>query len=124
MTVRTQPLTDTPVETLTDTERRARILEAAALEIEVRGWARGRCQDEHGRVCAFGAMAHASGYGDYGHLAEMSWGPDALTSVDSPVGLMYAVPFFNDYVAESAADVTFLLRWRAQELRDLEGATP
>lgn len=123
MTVRTQPLTDTPE--VTEVERRARILEAAALEIEVRGWAQGVSCDDHGRVCLMGAI-------DVCRTMEMDW--FGVASVWDPDwrrafphhhdGALMPWALWNDQRERTASEVTHLLRWRAQELRDLEGATP
>lgn len=124
MTVRTQPLIDAPVETLTDTERRARILEAAALEIEVRGHCCFVvCHAGNGSVCLGGAVLFALGrFPTPGSqwFSDSDWAAiDVLLNDRSFVERANWSQFSDTH---TPADVTFLLRWRAQELRDLEGA--
>lgn len=108
---------------LSDRERRARVLEAAALEIEVRGWATGDGECPTGEVCLIGGIARAIGeepnacefWEDYaaqfgGPVFQPSkWRCDALD--DSLYG-------WNDMPGRTADEVTFLLRWRAEEIRD------
>lgn len=115
-------------EVLTERERRARTLEAAALEIEVRGWARFSSCNARGEVCGGGALLFALGAppceshftdADMAALnAVWGWRGESLDSAEVCNKDMLQIAPFNDNVAESAADVTFLLRWRAQELRD------
>ncbi len=103
----------------TDVEQRARLLEAAALELEVRGWCQQSSQDEAGRVCAIGALkaavgidpAASFGHEDIARVHEMwgntDWYEPELNIVE-----------FNDNPDRDPADVAFLLRWRAAEVRD------
>ena len=66
-----------PVEVLTEREKRARTLEAAALEGDMRGWCHSQIEDEAGRVCLVGAICKAQGYTgwDYYGSASQAWGP-------------------------------------------------
>src|SRR4051812_8981863 len=108
---------DAPVEVDTEREQRARTLEAAALEIEVRGWTRGAycCAIEGGAVCAVGAIGFAAGLTAPDSFA-------AMGSIDDAAGHAFgrylSLMDFNDSRARDAADVTFVLRWRAEEIRD------
>lgn len=99
------------VEVLTEREERARTLEGAALEIEVRGWCQGRRQNAAGEVCGVGAIHHALGVdwntASYDQALNVWGGPRHID-----------IATFNDNHAESADEVTFLLRWRAEEVRD------
>jgi hypothetical protein len=92
-------------------EQRASILEAAALEIEVRGRACGEAEDEHGAVCLVGALALAQGRPsqdwEFCAVEDVFWGHRRCTD---------DLWLFND--SNAANEVTFLLRWRAQEIRD------
>jgi len=98
-------------EVLTECEQRARTLEAAALEIEVRGWHKGLPFNEAGSVCLVGAVGFASGM----TIEDSGWYLNSeLTWPTSDCSLLYD---FNDN-AKSADEVTFLLRWRAEEIRD------
>ena len=101
-------------EVLTEREQRARTLEAAALEIEVRGWATGMGRDGEGRVCLLGAIALVLG------MEPASW-PDCQVSaafgVNHDEDDIYPEDW-NDAPGRTADEVTFLLRWRAEEIRD------
>jgi hypothetical protein len=107
-------------EVVTESERRARILEAAALEIEVRGWAQGWCCAPEGQVCLGGAILAAEGR----ELALSTItigcaGADAWDAIETAFGKGGPdATAFNDHTANTADEVTFLLRWRAQEIRD------
>jgi hypothetical protein len=112
-------------EVLTEREQRARTLEAAALEIEVRGWGRGMLMAVDGSVCINGAIglatviphdaqggsshsldhSHRMGYHDVGRK---TWGRSYNYE---------RLAYFNDHLVDSA-EATFLLRWRAEEIRD------
>lgn len=112
-----------PAEVLTEREQRARTLEAAALEIEMRGWTKARNENAAGNVCLVGAIAHAMGLtpislGDMSyHNAYRTWfGGDG--SPFPGIGGLLRLPSWNDHVAQSAEEVTFFLRWRAEEIRD------
>lgn len=85
-------------------ENKARTLEAAALEIEMRGWCKGTVQDNKGRVCLIGAVM----YGSAG----------AFCAADFFPGRVSLVSLWNDKAAVTADRVTHLLRWRAEEIRD------
>lgn len=95
-------------------EERARILEAAALEIEVRGWTQHTDCDESGRVCALGAIAFASGWngpGSRGGIgAKFFEALDVWPQLGEPQR-------FNDAEGRTAEEVTLLLRLRAEEVR-------
>jgi len=125
-------------------ERRASILEAAALEIEVNGWCQGRGIDDSddeedgpndGRRCLLGGIYNAlsSGSGNaYADAAAVWYGREA-TSDDwtalwtwNDVGSEYGPCEFDNEPLRpppgtdirTADEVTFILRWRAQEIRD------
>jgi hypothetical protein len=87
-------------------EERARVLEAAALEIEVRGWCQRKLVDDAGRVCALWAISKAAPEALVGNV----WGND--------VAVLKLVVAFNDDPGRTAGEVTFVLRWRAAEIRD------
>lgn len=109
----------------TEREQRARALEAAALEIELRGWTSCQLMDADGRVCAMGALICA-----LGQELRPDVTPQPFADTD------YAIDFdpvrdtwgraqhdadpmrWNDTHARDAADVCFVLRWRAEEIRD------
>ena len=101
---------------VSEREQRARTLEAAALEIEVRGWAQGTSRADDGSTCLLGSIAMALGYeiGPGGLDSQVSrpvvraWGrfPEDLTPIQ-----------WNDKIARSADEVTMVLRWRADEVR-------
>ncbi len=103
----------------TAVETRARLLEAAALELEVRGWCQQNSEDDQGRVCAIGALKAAVGIdpaASFGHediacvhevWGNTDWYEPELNIVE-----------FNDSPDRDAADVAFVLRWRAAEVRD------
>ena len=106
----------TVVEPLVDErERRARVLEAAALEIEVRGWAQGSegAEPGTGPRCILGGILNACGYDwrvhDYGTAGRV-WGAD---DVD-----YFQIYGWNDDPERKPSEVTFALRWRAEEIRD------
>jgi len=102
-------------------ERRARILEAAALEIELRGWA----QDVHcngaGGLCMTGAIITALGVeippntkcymGNEANDCWAIWG-------DIGDGVTPSLPYWNDERSRTREQVVFALRWRAEEIRD------
>jgi hypothetical protein len=113
MTVVVQPTHTPATEEVSERERRARVLEAAALEIEVHGWAKGQFEDAHGAMCLVGAVHHADDCRDARPFARADyiWWGDWLIH---PEVELFA---FNDTIATSAAEVTFLLRWRAEEVR-------
>lgn len=97
---------------ITEREQRARTLEGAALEIDVRGWTRFWPMNPEGQVCLLGSIGCALGWdGDDSDGAGLPWqktfGPDWIHAVT-----------YNDDDAESAEDVKFILRWRAAEIRD------
>jgi hypothetical protein len=110
-------------EILTEREQRARTLEAAALEIEVRGHAKHalmwNCDEAHpyspgtikGSVCVLGAIGCAFGWNDDGTFPA----DDAGNAYGN--GLTYAVAF-NNADETTPEQVPFLLRWRAEEIRD------
>ncbi len=118
MTVIEQPLVADPAapESAEDVERerRARVLEAAALEIEMRGWCYGQRVSDSGSVCLVGAISAAK-YNDpwferayeEAHYLWGGIGRDCMW-----------LPDWNDQDNRTAAEVTFLLRWRAAEIRD------
>lgn len=92
-------------------ERRASVLEAAALEIEYRGWCQGVYYDRQGAVCMEGAISFASG------------GGMAVCDVYRTFFKSYrhgdpSLAEWNDFGNRTAAEVCFVLRWRAQEIRD------
>jgi hypothetical protein len=96
-------------------ERGALVLEAAALEIEVRGHAKQRFMDESGAVCAGGALACARGWD--GTESFKLW-DTLLKDRESLFPGYWRVPEFNNATATTPEQVTFLLRWRAEEIRD------
>ena len=102
-------------ETLTEREQRARTLEAAALEIEVNGWA--RCdRRSDGAMCVNGAIFTTLGWD--GEIWSPRW-TLAHRNACSVWGRGYRyedIADFND--RHDAAAATFLLRWRAEEIRD------
>lgn len=104
-------------EVLTEREQRARTLEAAALEIEVRGWTRNYHCDKDGRVCVLGALAFASG-------VNVQNGDLFLTGAEARIDERNRAQFrcdpmeWNDEEAQSGEEAAFLLRWRAEEIRD------
>lgn len=107
------------VEVLTEAERRARTLEAAALEIEVRGWASTTKHPEN--VCILQGVACAMGLPrDYWSSNEVIdvWGPSGENEVKRRNRIAYDVFGFNDSRATSPSDAAFVLRWRAEEIRD------
>lgn len=102
-------------------ERRASVLEAAALEIEVRGWTNaGQCSDDAGRVCMMMAINEAGPFEHYDWFGVIEeWDPlwhDQWPGYGEAALMPLAA--WNDVHARDAADVTFVLRWRAQEIRD------
>lgn len=105
---------------VTETERRARVLEAAALEIEVRGWMRGMVCGDDGRVCAAGAILFASGFVLHPGSVTTGGVEGGWDAVDGAFGrgVDVDIQIFNDDFQRTAAEVTFLLRWRAEEIRD------
>lgn len=106
-------------EVLTEREQRARTLEAAALEIEVRGHAKYSLMwpghdDSYGNVagsvCLIGGIFCAKGWdGDHSRY------PQGAMGFGAAIGTAVA---FNNAPETTPADVTFLLRWRAEEIRD------
>lgn len=108
---------------VTERERRARVLEAAALEIEVRGHATGDMENGGGGVCLAGGVGFCAGETGSRYLG---WQFGATTRVWWGVGgcpldlgnFNETIWRFNDQIAQSADEVTFLLRWRAEEIRD------
>lgn len=114
MTVVASPVHQPASVPVTERERRARTLEGAALEIEVRGWNTGYLEDSTGAVCIVGAIHYASSdrrAGWYAY-ADSVWWPTPEEAARN-----VSLKHFNDW-AESAAEVTFLLRWRSAEIRD------
>lgn len=111
------------VEIVTERERRASVLEAAALEIEVRGWATGDAMARNGSVCLLGGIACALGedpkdcvqWPDY---AAVFGGPIFQVGMFTRSSLDDSLYGWNDNTSRSADEVTFLLRWRAEEIRD------
>lgn len=102
-------------EVLTEREQRARTLEGAALEIEMRGWCQRARHLPNGAVCAVGGMQFALGgsasafdVAVYG-VVDRIWG----RGKNEPT-----VDHWNDAEGRTAEQVTFLLRWRAEEIRD------
>jgi hypothetical protein len=99
---------------VTETERRARVLEAAALEIEVRGWTQAVACDEGGRVCAMGALKTAlaidpAAYIGWAEAEQIvgAFGDDAC----------WEMAGWNDEPDRTADEVTLLFRMRAEEIR-------
>lgn len=106
---------------VTERERRARVLEAAALEIDVRGWTRRDLIACNGQVCAAGAIGLASGLAEDALEAADGAYSHTLTVFDgkprNQLSLCW-LPSWNDSTARDAEEVKFLLRWRAEEIRD------
>lgn len=107
---------------ITEREHRARVLEAAALEVEVRGWCRKFAVTPEGSVCMVGAVHFAVGGTErcandgYATLADV-WG---LKQPHEPllVSAALKLPLWNDKDGRTAKEVTDLFRWRAEEIRD------
>lgn len=131
MTDTVSVLVQTPDETrehITEAERRARVLEAAALEIEVRGWHQGSSLNlGTGSVCALGAGICALGgdihdytkRGTWYTLTGRTWGTSHLEEIVAGHGpAHYALSEWNDMPERTADEVVFLFRWRAEEIRD------
>lgn len=109
-------------EVATDAERRARTLEAAALEIEVHGHAT-FCKSTDGRMCIGGAIFQAMGYdvspgATFTHSV-VGLGPDGGWDVlDSIWGDHFQpVAWWNDTEA-TPTEAIARLRSRAAEIRD------
>jgi hypothetical protein len=106
-------------EILTEREQRARTLEAAALEVEVRGWTQFALQTKTGKVCAMGAVACAQGWIDTGFGSSRGYfdmfGP---RREDRPSVEYERWVEFNNAPERTPDEVTFALRWRAEEIRD------
>lgn len=104
---------------ITEREQRARVLEAAALEIEVRGHAKHALmvpsgigfRYPEGSVCLAGAIGCAVGWDGNANF------PNDSLEVFGFYGISEAVQF-NNADERTADEVTFLLRWRAEEIRD------
>ena len=96
---------------VSERERQARVLEAAALELDVRGWSRGAMERDDGTVCLVGAMHHAlsTRLSESYRMAKWLLTGDRFSTI--PIR-------FNDTLATGAGDVKFVLRWRAAEVRD------
>ena len=113
---------ETPVEVLTERERRARTLEAAALEIEVHGHAH-CCKKPDGSMCMGGAILQAMGYevrtGATFSISVAGLGPERGWDVlDSIWGNDFqSVAWWNDTEA-TPAEAVARLRSRAAEIRD------
>ena len=112
-----QVLFSPPAEVLTEAEKRARTLEAAALEGEVRGWTHSVFEAEDGRVCLVGAINKAQDYESYDRYnnAAAVWGghwSDMPTLAGQHDARVSYPELFDPY------DPAFLLRWRASEIRD------
>lgn len=91
-------------------ERRASVLEAAALEIEYRGWCQGVYVTDHGALCMESAIIASGG----SRVNELFYGRDVYDVVYVPDLFEW-----NDIRPDrTAAEVCFVLRWRAQEIRD------
>ena len=109
---------EAPNQSITEREQRARTLEAAALEIEVHGWA--TCDRRStGEMCANGALWTALGWD--GSLFSLR--PPLQLAAQATWGRSYdyiQIAGFNDQLSRSAGPVLapFLLRWRAEEIRD------
>ena len=109
---------EAPVEVLTEEERRARTLEGAALALEVYGWCRGKAKNDHGEMCAVGALKATLGFDPMEPMdVPMVDGVTRVWGSDNWSDWINGLPSFND-AASSAEEVTFLLRWRAEEIRD------
>ena len=112
---------ETPVEVLTEREQRARTLEAAALEIDMRGWAQ-TSNVMDGRVCAVGAICFVKDENYDGGCALVDGKREVPFDLAARIfggGIdRFHLPLWNDASDRSAEDVTFLLRWRAEEIRD------
>lgn len=96
-------------------EERARTLEAAALEIEVRGWTQGDYCDDGGAVCMAGALKAAHGLKPHQSISSRewcAWGYDDINRHN------VHAPTWNDAPERTVAEVLFVLRWRAAEVRD------
>ncbi len=92
-------------------EEAARTCEAAALEIEMRGWTQGAMEREDGSVCMIGATIYGLGGLSSNAFRDARW----LLTGDP---YSHVPTTFNDSLAKSGAEVAFVLRWRASELRD------
>lgn len=103
-------------EVLTEREQRARVLEAAALEIEVRGHAKHVQMDAGGRVCLYGALKCARGWDGAGWGGAFS--PDWYSFFPGGPRGGFEVAEWNNAPERTADEVTFLMRWRAEEIRD------
>lgn len=119
MTVTEQERVSAPdIERRDAREERARILEAAALEIEVRGWNQHDYCTTGGAVCALGALCVVV----FGHANGQDLSAEEWELVDGAFGACHPSADFlwewNDEDGRTADEVTFLLRWRAQEIRD------
>lgn len=113
----TEQQVEAPAEVLTEREQRARTLEAAALEIEVRGWRRARLTDENGHVCMAGAIGAALGNdpadaANYCHAHKIWFGRDEVEDFD-----LLHIPRIND-TSVRVEQVTYALRNRAAEIRE------
>ncbi len=91
-------------------EEAARTCEAAALEIDMRGWTQGATQRDDGSVCMIGALRHALGWNDFesGNKGRYLLTGNGLSCI--PVN-------FNDAPGRTADEVKFVLRLRAAEIR-------
>jgi hypothetical protein len=108
---------EAPVEVLTEREQRARTLEAAALEGDVRGWTHSVIEADDGQVCLVGAINKAQGYdgADVYGKARKAWG--GATSMPLVAGT-HDARILGAALYESEYDPAFVLRWRAEEIRD------
>jgi hypothetical protein len=115
MTVIERERVVTVTETVTERERAARDLEAAALEIEVRGHAKFALMTKDGRVCAVGAYGAANGWDGQKYGCGKYLG-----GLYGPLGFSpnVSLALFNNAPERTAEEVTFAFRWRAQEIRD------
>lgn len=100
--------------------RRASLLDAAALELAVRGWTQGEPCDEEGRVCLMGAIDATLPTAPMDWRAVMfTWDPDwRLQWPEQPEGGLLPIASWNDDPGRGVGEVQFLLRWRAEEIRD------
>lgn len=114
------------VQEVTETEKRARTLEAAALEIEMRGHAKYYPCSFSGGVCAGGAVFFALGYEDKTPYEESGFAQtfglngtaQAWMILNAAWGRdFYDVVNYNDLYTTTASDVTTVLRLRAAEIR-------